>query len=173
MQVSDTQDMKYVRKAMVNMLDNAYDKLKPDLVLFTGDNILGNHLLDARFGSKQIASGKQATLTIDYIYIGPAANAPAVPQFPAKLFFRKQGRNRKAHFSCCMALAYPNEKTMIFEGRVDGNISPTPSGNGGFGYDPIFIPEGFDKTFAELGEDIKNKMSHRSRALEKLINKIK
>lgn len=80
---------------------------------------------------------------------------------------------RKAHFSCCMALAYPNEKTMIFEGRVDGNISQTPSGNGGFGYDPIFIPEGFDKTFAELGEDIKNKMSHRSRALEKLINKIK
>ncbi len=64
MQVSDTQDMKYVRKAMVNMLDNAYDKLKPDLVLFTGDNILGNHLLDARFGSKQIASGKQATLEI-------------------------------------------------------------------------------------------------------------
>ncbi|MBP3546715.1 MAG: RdgB/HAM1 family non-canonical purine NTP pyrophosphatase [Alphaproteobacteria bacterium] len=80
---------------------------------------------------------------------------------------------RKAHFSCCMALAYPNEKTMIFEGRVDGNISETPSGNGGFGYDPIFIPEGFDKTFAELGEDIKNQMSHRSRALEKLINKIK
>ena len=80
---------------------------------------------------------------------------------------------RKAHFSCCMALAYPNEKTMIFEGRVDGKISQTPSGNGGFGYDPIFIPEGFDKTFAELGEDIKNKMSHRSRALEKLINKIK
>ena len=45
MQVSDPQDMKYVRKAMVKMLDNAYDLLKPDLVLFTGDNILGNHLL--------------------------------------------------------------------------------------------------------------------------------
>lgn len=64
MQVSDTQDMKYVRKAMVKMLDAAYDKLKPDLVLFTGDNILGNHLLDARFGDRQIASGKTATLQI-------------------------------------------------------------------------------------------------------------
>ncbi len=64
MQVSDTQDMKYVRKAMVDMLDNAYDKLKPDLVLFTGDNILGNHLLDARFGSRQIASGRAATMRI-------------------------------------------------------------------------------------------------------------
>lgn len=64
MQVSDPQDMKYVRKAMVKMLDNAYDKIKPDLVLFTGDNILGNHLLDARFGDRKIASGKAATLQI-------------------------------------------------------------------------------------------------------------
>lgn len=64
MQVSDPQDMKYVRKAMVKMLDNAYDKIKPDLVVFTGDNILGNHLLDARFGNKQIASGKEATLKV-------------------------------------------------------------------------------------------------------------
>lgn len=64
MQVSDTQDMKYVRKAMVKMLDSAYDLLKPDLVLFTGDNILGNHLLDARIGDKQIAGGKAATLDI-------------------------------------------------------------------------------------------------------------
>ena len=64
MQVSDPQDMKYVRKAMVDMLDKAYDKLKPDLVVFTGDNILGNHLLDARIGSRQIASGRAATLSI-------------------------------------------------------------------------------------------------------------
>ncbi len=64
MQVSDTQDMKYVRKAMVKMLDTAYDKIKPDLVLFTGDNILGNHLLDARFGDRQVASGKAATMQI-------------------------------------------------------------------------------------------------------------
>lgn len=64
MQVSDPQDMKYVRKAMVKMLDKAYDTVKPDLVLFTGDNILGNHLLDARFGSRQVAEGKEATLDI-------------------------------------------------------------------------------------------------------------
>ena len=53
MQVSDPQDMKYVRKAMVKMLDNAYDLIKPDLVVFTGDNILGNHLRDYRFSSKK------------------------------------------------------------------------------------------------------------------------
>ena len=64
MQVSDPQDMKYVRKAMVDMLDNAYDALRPDLVLFTGDNILGNHLLDARIGNKPVAGGKSATYEI-------------------------------------------------------------------------------------------------------------
>ncbi|MBR2868565.1 MAG: metallophosphoesterase [Clostridia bacterium] len=64
MQVSDPQDMKYVRKAMIKMLDNAYDALRPDLVLFTGDNILGNHLLDARIGDKPVAGGKSATYEI-------------------------------------------------------------------------------------------------------------
>lgn len=81
-------------------------------------------------------------------------------------------KNRKAHFSCFMALANPNQKTKIFEGRVNGTIAEKPQGNGGFGYDPIFIPEGYDKTFAELGDDIKNKISHRSRALEKLIKEL-
>lgn len=81
-------------------------------------------------------------------------------------------KNRKAHFSCFMALANPNQKTKIFEGRVNGTIAEKPQGNGGFGYDPIFIPEGYDKTFAELGDNIKNKISHRSRALEKLIKEL-
>ncbi len=60
MQVSDPQDLVFVRRAMVKMLDKAYDTVKPDLVLFTGDNILGNHLLDARFGSRKVASGWRA-----------------------------------------------------------------------------------------------------------------
>lgn len=81
-------------------------------------------------------------------------------------------KNRKAHFSCFLALAYPNKKTKVFEGRVNGTIAEKPQGNGGFGYDPIFIPEGYDKTFAELGDDVKNKISHRSRALEKLIKEL-
>lgn len=62
MQVSDPQDLKFVRPSMVRMLNRAYDMLKPDIVLFTGDNILGNHLLDARFGNRKVASGKAATL---------------------------------------------------------------------------------------------------------------
>lgn len=81
--------------------------------------------------------------------------------------------NRKAHFSCCLALACPNQKTKVFEGRVDGSISKKPKGSNGFGYDPIFIPEGFEQTFAELGDDVKNKISHRRRALEKFIQELK
>ena len=82
-------------------------------------------------------------------------------------------KTRKAHFSCCMALACPNEKVKIFEGRVDGEIAEQPKGTNGFGYDPIFIPEGYEQTFAELGDDVKNQISHRRRALEKFINEFR
>jgi len=81
--------------------------------------------------------------------------------------------NRKAHFSCCIALACPGEKTKVFEGRVDGTIAEQPKGKSGFGYDPIFVPEGYNQTFAELSEDIKNKISHRGRALQKLTDELK
>ena len=84
-----------------------------------------------------------------------------------------KNKSRKAHFSCCLALAMPNEKTKIFEGKVEGEIADKPSGKSGFGYDPVFIPEGYTQTFAELGNDIKNKISHRGRALEKFINELK
>jgi len=83
-----------------------------------------------------------------------------------------QNPSRKAHFSCCMALACPNEKVKIFEGRVDGSIAEKPRGKNGFGYDPIFIPDGYNETFAELGDETKNKISHRRRALEKFIKDI-
>jgi XTP/dITP diphosphohydrolase len=56
----------------------------------------------------------------------------------------------------------------MFEGRVEGQISDRPRGSRGFGYDPIFIPHGFDQTFGELAPAKKNELSHRARALEKL-----
>ena len=61
LQVSDPQDMHYPRHSMIKMLDKAYDELKPDLVVFTGDNVLSNHLLDARIGNRKSAVGWQAT----------------------------------------------------------------------------------------------------------------
>lgn len=61
LQVSDPQDMHYPRRSMLKMLDRAYDTIRPDLVVFTGDNVLSNHLLDARFGNKKTAEGFEAT----------------------------------------------------------------------------------------------------------------
>ncbi len=58
--------------------------------------------------------------------------------------------------------------TELFDGACEGRIGFAPSGQGGFGYDPLFIPDGFELTFAELGEDVKNRLSHRAKALAKL-----
>ena len=82
-------------------------------------------------------------------------------------------KNRSAHFSCVISLTYPDGKYEIFEGRVDGHIAEKKQGNGGFGYDPLFIPDGFDKSFAELGSEIKNNISHRARAMQKLLAYLK
>jgi XTP/dITP diphosphohydrolase len=59
-------------------------------------------------------------------------------------------------------------QTELFDGTIEGRIGLAPCGQGGFGYDPLFIPEGYEATFAELGEEVKNQMSHRGKALEKL-----
>ena len=61
-------------------------------------------------------------------------------------------------------------QTELFDGTCEGQIRFAPSGAKGFGYDPLFVPDGFDQSFAELGEDIKNRISHRAKALEKLQN---
>jgi XTP/dITP diphosphohydrolase len=58
--------------------------------------------------------------------------------------------------------------TEVFEGACEGRIAFAPRGNGGFGYDPLFVPSGFNQSFGELGEAVKNGLSHRARALEKL-----
>lgn len=82
--------------------------------------------------------------------------------------------NRKAHFSCVIALAHPQTLAcQIVEGRVDGSLSKEKHGQGGFGYDPIFVPdEGDGRTFAEMSHEEKSKISHRGRALAKFIEEL-
>ena len=92
---------------------------------------------------------------------------------------------RTARFRCVIALTpvlretiqnsspvcYADEfelATQLFEGVCEGRIEAAPQGKGGFGYDPLFVPDGFEQSFAELGEDVKNRLSHRSRALAKV-----
>lgn len=75
---------------------------------------------------------------------------------------------RMAYFITVAALVLSNEYALTTEGRVYGYIAETPYGKGGFGYDPVFIPDGYDKTFAEISENEKNKISHRYNAIKKM-----
>lgn len=78
--------------------------------------------------------------------------------------------NRFARFVCSMAIAdNKGEVQFLSDGICEGKISLIPQGNNGFGYDPIFIPEGYSETFGVLSDEIKQKISHRSRAIEKII----
>lgn len=79
-------------------------------------------------------------------------------------------QNRAAHFSCVIVIAYPDGAYKAFEGRIDGNIATQKTGKAGFGYDPIFIPTGYTRSFAEFSSEEKNKISHRGRALQKFID---
>lgn len=74
--------------------------------------------------------------------------------------------NRAAHFKTIIAYIDSDGKEQLFEGRVDGTIIDDKRGDKGFGYDPIFVPEGSDKTFAEMSSEEKNGISHRARALK-------
>jgi XTP/dITP diphosphohydrolase len=77
-------------------------------------------------------------------------------------------QERSAQFVCCLALAYPDGRTRTFFGYSRGRIGFEPQGNKGFGYDPVFLPSGYDRTFAEMTEKEKDALSHRGKAIEKL-----
>lgn len=77
--------------------------------------------------------------------------------------------NRKAHFKTVIAYVDSEGKPFLFEGKIDGEIMTEKIGNNGFGYDPIFKPNGFDKTFAEMDISEKKAISHRSLALQQMI----
>ena len=81
--------------------------------------------------------------------------------------------DRSAYFTSMLVLAYPDGRIEHFEGRVDGKIIWPPRGTNGFGYDPMFVPNGFDKTFGEMSDEEKKTISHRARATEKFINYLK
>lgn len=76
--------------------------------------------------------------------------------------------DRSAHFSCCVALVFPDGRELTAEGRTFGSITLSPEGEGGFGYDPVFFSPELGKTFAQASEEEKNSVSHRGRALAAL-----
>ncbi|GIW45208.1 MAG: non-canonical purine NTP pyrophosphatase [Candidatus Binatia bacterium] len=94
----------------------------------------------------------------------------------AKLLRALEGvppERRQARFRCVLVVVRPDGKVLASEGICEGRIALAPRGQQGFGYDPIFIPEGSDKTFAELGPEFKRHYSHRARAARKLRERLR
>jgi XTP/dITP diphosphohydrolase len=77
--------------------------------------------------------------------------------------------DRQAFFECSIALASPEGLKKCVKGTCEGTLLSTDRGGSGFGYDPLFIKHGYNKTFAEIGESVKNRISHRRKALDKIL----
>jgi XTP/dITP diphosphohydrolase len=80
--------------------------------------------------------------------------------------------HRSARFRCSLVLLGPDGEEIAADGTVEGTIASEPRGTHGFGYDPVFVPRGYDKSFAELGSDIKHSLSHRANACRALLQQL-
>jgi XTP/dITP diphosphohydrolase len=103
-------------------------------------------------------------------WAGPSKDFGAAMARVEKELLEKKARDYSAKFVCALSLAMPHGEMQTFEGEIHGRLTFPPRGTLGFGYDPIFIPDGFDQTFGEIDPHKKNAMSHRARAFEKLLH---
>lgn len=148
-------------------------KIKEDGKTFEENAIRKARTVAKRFNCTAIAD--DSGLMVDCLKGAPGVRSaryasPPTPQNLCQKLLKamKDCKNRKASFICVIALARPDGKVKIFKGIAQGRITKEMRGVHGFGYDPVFIPIGFKKTFAEMSPIFKNKISHRSRALKKL-----
>lgn len=106
-------------------------------------------------------------------YAGPQGDSAANLAKLVEVMRSVPEGQRGAHFICVLVLIDGSGKETVFEGRCHGTLAKEPRGSHGFGYDPVFIPEGHKKSLAELGEAEKNRLSHRGRAAEELFGYIR
>ena len=130
-----------------------------DMAAFADDSGL---MVDALSGAPGIYSAR---------YAGEGATDAARI---AKLLDAMKGKtDRRARFVCAIAIAYRGDDVALFRGEVCGTIAEAPRGTNGFGYDPVFIPDGYDKTFGELPSEVKDSISHRAAAMVKAVKFIR
>jgi XTP/dITP diphosphohydrolase len=99
-------------------------------------------------------------------------NATAIDRY-TKLLKEMEGKtNRNARFVCCLCLIKPGSEPEFFEGECRGKILTAAQGTGGFGYDPVFMPEGYSESFGCMREEEKNILSHRGRAIKNMLAKL-
>ena len=142
----------------------------------TGSSYEENALLKATAWSKMLGLPAMADDSgLEVCALGGAPgihSARAVPGTDSDrtnwLLSKMEGiKDRRARFVSCIAVVFPDrEAPIVYEGSCSGHIALMPSGISGFGYDPVFVPDGYDKTFSELGDPIKTKISHRALAIK-------
>ena len=110
-------------------------------------------------GDPGIYSARWAGPDKDFLYAANEIN---------KSLIEKESKDLSAYFICVLAVSWPDGDYKTFKGRVDGTLTFPPRGNNGFGYDPIFIPKGYESTFGEMEPKYKHSISHRNKAFELL-----
>ncbi|MDR3001452.1 MAG: RdgB/HAM1 family non-canonical purine NTP pyrophosphatase [Fibromonadaceae bacterium] len=99
-------------------------------------------------------------------------NATGVERYTKLLQEMERQTNRNARFVCSLCLIRPGRRPEFFEGECRGSILPQARGSGGFGYDPVFLPEGYSNGFGEMSEEEKNALSHRGRAIRSMLERL-
>jgi XTP/dITP diphosphohydrolase len=147
----------------------------------TESTFVGNALLKARHAAE--VSGRIALADDSGLSVAALGGSPGIYSArwagPGKDFAAAMAKveerleetgsdDRAAWFTCALAVAWPGGPGVVVEGRVDGRLTFPPRGDKGFGYDPIFIPEGHGQTFGEMEPALKDSLSHRTRAFEHL-----
>jgi XTP/dITP diphosphohydrolase len=151
----------------------------------TEDSFAGNALIKARAsaqGSGIVALADDSGLCVDAlggqpgVYTADWAETPdgrdwymAMEKVEAALSAIGPDVDRSASFVCTLAICWSDGATSVFEGRVKGHLTWPPRGTLGFGYDPVFVPEGHVQTFAEMEPQAKHAISHRAEAFQKLV----
>lgn len=149
-----------------------------DDIVEDGDSLRSNALIKASYLYQKLGKAVMADdsgLFIDALYGQPgihsaryAGTGSSEDNIDKVLGLMKAHSNRNAHFAAVICHIDGNGVAHFYEGRVHGMITHDRSGAGGFGYDPIFVPDGYADTFAVLSEETKNKISHRAKAMAKL-----
>ena len=150
----------------------------------TGKNFIENAILKAKFVSKKsgcIALADDSGLCVNLLNGEPGIYSArwagkdkdfklAIKKIEKKLVKIDPNSNIKyrSHFCCALALSFPNGQTISFQGKVYGQLQFPAKGLNGFGYDPIFVPNGYKKTFGEMNYAYKERISHRQKAFKKL-----
>ena len=148
----------------------------------TEDSFVGNARLKARAASKAsgfVALADDSGLVVDALggapgiysarWAGPEKNFTIAMQKVETNLSKTASADRRAHFICSLSLVWPDDYDVTVEGRIDGQLVWPPRGGRGFGYDPIFVPNGYDLTFGEMDPDQKHAIGHRADAFARLL----